>query len=388
MAAITVCDAGGGGSGATTITTTGNTPTGDKTAVVATAIGATGYATALNYTDANGSALSAIGTPVDIDIFGVFHAYANFWYRAGPAAGIPLQLFGQWAGDISTGAISGVYVSGANQTQPFTSSNQTANGVGTTLTTDVGTTVTGRTPGDLIVALFDVQCTGGSGFTSITAVSGNLPSGGVGVGPFVENTINVAAVMYGTADANGSCTLSATVTVPTPGGFVGWCVQPLVVNADPNSVATVVGVFAQSGVAAVSLTYPVQRIRPASDVVVGEWLPSTANAALYAMIDEAVVDDTDYDYSNTVEAFTEFAVAFGAGNAPASNVGNLLSYRIRGDGVANMTVTLKETTTTIAQWNHTPAPLAYTTYTRELTALQVAGISNFSNLRIYFGVTP
>jgi hypothetical protein len=134
------------------------------------------------------------------------------------------------------------------------------------------------------------------------------------------------------------------------------------------------------------MNYPQQVLEPVSDITAANWVPSTG-ASLYAMIDEAAPDDSDYIYNLGIVG-SECAVGLSAGNAPASNVGNVVTYRIKGDGSSSLTVTLKETTTTIATWTHSPSPTNYTTYVQELSTAQVASIGNFSNLRLYFGATP
>lgn len=151
-----------------------------------------------------------------------------------------------------------------------------------------------------------------------------------------------------------------------------------------NQAVALTAVTSSGAVAAVAVDWPRQTLTPASDVSAGTWV-SSDGGALYAAIDESTADDADYDYDPTL-AGSEFAVGLSAATDPGSNLSHLVGYRIKGAG--NMTVTLKQGTTTIAAWTHTPAPADFTTFQQELSAAQADAISDYTDLRLYFGATP
>jgi len=124
-----------------------------------------------------------------------------------------------------------------------------------------------------------------------------------------------------------------------------------------------------------------QTARPASDVTVGAWVPSTGSD-LYAMIDEPNVDDADHIYTAFNAAESE--VALSALQDPLSSTGHTLRYRVEGNGSSGITVTLLCGSTVIASWTHDPAPSSWTTYEQTLSSGQADAITDYSDLRVRF----
>lgn len=127
----------------------------------------------------------------------------------------------------------------------------------------------------------------------------------------------------------------------------------------------------------------VQLSSPASDVSDGTWIASDGSGNLFSMIDESSADDADYIY--TITAADQCEVALASLTDPVSSTGHKVRYRIRGDGVSGITVTLRQGTgTTIASWTHDPAPVDWTTVEQTLSAGEANSISNYADLRLRF----
>lgn len=117
-------------------------------------------------------------------------------------------------------------------------------------------------------------------------------------------------------------------------------------------------------------------VRPVSDVSDGTWTASDAGPDLYAMIDEEIASDADY-----IEASTSGTceVALGVMTAPPSGYKTTVKYRISGE----VTVSLRQgTSTEIASWTENEA--SATTITRDLSSVQQASISDWTDLRLRF----
>lgn len=124
-----------------------------------------------------------------------------------------------------------------------------------------------------------------------------------------------------------------------------------------------------------------QRISPASDVSAGAWT-SSLGGTLAAALDEPTADDTDY--ITTTTPADQCTVALQPASDPTSNVGHLVSYRIRGDGSSGMQVELLQGATVIATWLHPLAPVSWTTYTQTLSAGEADSITDYTALRLRF----
>lgn len=124
-------------------------------------------------------------------------------------------------------------------------------------------------------------------------------------------------------------------------------------------------------------TGEVQLLSPISDVSDGDWLPSTGTD-LYATVDEASYSDTDYIYATSATTCT---LALATGSDPAVSTGHTLRYRLL-SGSGTVTVTLKQTSTTIASWGpHTLTGTAQD-FAQTLTGGQADSITDYSALRV------
>lgn len=125
-----------------------------------------------------------------------------------------------------------------------------------------------------------------------------------------------------------------------------------------------------------------QLLVPISDVSAGAWTPS-AGSDLYAMIDETVASDTDY--ISTVSAST-CEVALGSLSDPASSSGHIVRYRLSAEA-GGVIVRLRQGTTTIASWTHSPAPSSLTTYAQTLSGGEADSITDYTALKLQFEAT-
>jgi hypothetical protein len=124
---------------------------------------------------------------------------------------------------------------------------------------------------------------------------------------------------------------------------------------------------------------------PTSDISAGNWLRSSDNTGtgLYTMIDEPTTySDTDYVYVNSDSTME---VKFASVSDPATSTGHKVRYRIKGNGVATITVSLRQgTDTEIASWSHTTASTTTTSYEQTLTGGQADSITDYADLRLRF----
>lgn len=125
-----------------------------------------------------------------------------------------------------------------------------------------------------------------------------------------------------------------------------------------------------------------QFARPTSDASPGTWTASTGSD-LYAMIDETVASDADY--ISTVNAST-CEVALSTLSDPASSSGHIVRYRLSAEA-GGVIVRLRQGTTTIASWTHSPAPASLTTYAQTLTGGEADSITDYTALKLQFGAT-
>ena len=119
--------------------------------------------------------------------------------------------------------------------------------------------------------------------------------------------------------------------------------------------------------------------RPSADVSTGTWTASSGSD-LYAMLDETAASDADYI---TTTGTSTCEVALGTLSDPASSSGHIVRYRIAADA-GGIVVRLRQGTTTIATWTHSPAPTSLTTYEQTLTSGEADSISNYSALALQF----
>ena len=141
-------------------------------------------------------------------------------------------------------------------------------------------------------------------------------------------------------------------------------------------------VFAQETVPLFWPGVTAQFSRPTSDASTGTWTASTGSD-LYAMIDETVASDTDY--ISTVNAST-CEVALSTLSDPASSSGHIVRYRLSAEA-GGVTVRLRQGTTTIASWTHSPAPSSLTTYAQTLSVGEADSITDYTALKLQFEAT-
>lgn len=126
-------------------------------------------------------------------------------------------------------------------------------------------------------------------------------------------------------------------------------------------------------------TGSVQLLSPISDVSAGDWLPSTGTD-LYATVDESSYGDTDYIYATSATTCT---LALASGGDPGVSTGHKLSYRLLA-GSGAVTVTLKQSTTTVVSWGPHTLTGAAQSFTQTLTGGQADSITDYSALRVEF----
>ena len=125
-----------------------------------------------------------------------------------------------------------------------------------------------------------------------------------------------------------------------------------------------------------------QFARPTSDASAGAWTASTGSD-LYAMIDETAASDADY--ITTVNAST-CEVALSTLSDPASSSGHIVRYRLSAEA-GGVTVRLRQGTTTIASWTHSPAPSSLTNYAQTLSGGEADSITDYTALKLQFEAT-
>jgi hypothetical protein len=170
--------------------------------------------------------------------------------------------------------------------------------------------------------------------------------------------------------------------------------------AAAGSAATGVGVAAGTGVAigagagisagvgaSVTVGQPTGFMRPGSDDLDGSWTTESGGTNLFNSIDEVVPNDADYIQSVIDPPSDTCRVNL---VAPSGNISSpfVVTYRYSKSGTegvqVDLTVTLKQGTTTIASWSHTNISTTLTTVRQTLTAPQLAAISDFTNLKLEF----
>ena len=128
-----------------------------------------------------------------------------------------------------------------------------------------------------------------------------------------------------------------------------------------------------------------QTLEPVSDISAGTWAPNVG-ATLFGTIDEATLDETDYNHTND-PAGGSFQVALQAGSDPYVSTGHIVSYEIAAS-TGSMTVRLMQGAVEIASWVHNPAPTVQTVFNQTLSAGQADSITDYTNLRLIFEAAP
>lgn len=127
-----------------------------------------------------------------------------------------------------------------------------------------------------------------------------------------------------------------------------------------------------------------QRSAPTSDIAAGSWLPSSG-ADLHAMLSESTPDDANYVYiAGAPDPGNYFEVALSVLVDPATGANHLPAYRVMGDGVSGIEVTVRQGSTVIATYTHDPAPTGWTTYNQTLSGTEADSITDYTALRLRF----
>lgn len=128
-------------------------------------------------------------------------------------------------------------------------------------------------------------------------------------------------------------------------------------------------------------------LRPDADDATGNWVNESGTATLWPSIDETTASDSDFIRSGD-NASADIArvrlsnPVLGVDTAQAVQVG--YRYRKQGAATINLTVRLKEGTTTRASWVHSAISTAYVTQTQTLSAGEKSSITDWSNLFLEF----
>lgn len=129
---------------------------------------------------------------------------------------------------------------------------------------------------------------------------------------------------------------------------------------------------------------------PDADTADGSWLNEAgSNTNLFASIDETVASNADYIESSASPGSPDICkVSLGSMSDPASSVNHKVSYRygkdFGGDDKINLTVRLKQGSTTIASWTHTDIPVGPVDVTQTLSGGEADTITDYSNLDLWF----
>jgi hypothetical protein len=120
--------------------------------------------------------------------------------------------------------------------------------------------------------------------------------------------------------------------------------------------------------------------KPNADTATGAWVPSTGSS-LYAMINETVEDDTTFIKATTA---TTCDVALNPVANPGTTSGQVVRYSAWSPFGNGLTVSLKQGATVIASWATAVLPVAPTLFEQNLTAAQIAAISDYGALHLSF----
>jgi hypothetical protein len=284
------------------------------------------------------------------------------------------------AAGTSTGAAVGVTVLEASGSAAGTGS---ASAVGST----AGTTATG------VGAATGTGDATGVGVTVLEASGAAAGSGqATGVGAYIAASAGSSAGT-GTAAAVGSATSEAVGFATGTGAATG------VGAATIEAVASATGVGAAaffseqgltSGVAAgtgdatgVGAAIIFEHLHPDADDAVGTWTNELDTTPLYPSIDESTANDADYIKSAVSPAVDIARFRISDPSAGMGYPGRVnIRYKRDGAGVIDLTVRLKQSTTSIATWVLSDIPDTYTDSSLPLTTGEFNAITDFTELFI------
>ena len=124
---------------------------------------------------------------------------------------------------------------------------------------------------------------------------------------------------------------------------------------------------------------PPQLLVPTADVSAGLWTPSSGSD-LYPMLDESVVDESDYIIASS-QTYCEVKLATGV--TPSVKTGHVVRYQLQSSN-CGIRVSLRQGASIIVQWDH--YVVTSTPFEQTLTTEQADSITNYADLRISFEV--
>lgn len=129
-----------------------------------------------------------------------------------------------------------------------------------------------------------------------------------------------------------------------------------------------------------------QYLRPVADLTVGSWLNELGGTPLYTSIDEVSANDADYITSENNPSTSIARTTLEAGNDPLTSTGHIVLYRYRktGSGFVELTVSLRQNTTVIANGTTHSPTTSWADGSFTLTAGQANSITDYSDLNLQF----
>lgn len=128
--------------------------------------------------------------------------------------------------------------------------------------------------------------------------------------------------------------------------------------------------------------------RPASDIALGNFLPTPASPVTgFDKLDEVSADDADYVSSPSSPSGEEYEFKFSSMVDPVSSADHDVNYRLRKDVAAgaqiNAVVELRQgASTLIKQWTHNDLSNAWTTFAQVLAGAEADLITDYTDLRL------
>ena len=131
-----------------------------------------------------------------------------------------------------------------------------------------------------------------------------------------------------------------------------------------------------------------QFLRPSSDILAGNWTPSTG-VDLYPMIDEVAPDDNDYIISGSVPVNDIAQMSLSSGGTPSASYFHIARYRIEqvGNGSASLIFSLVESGSTRATWTEENIDQAVMSGSYMLSASEANSILDYSGLNLQVEAT-
>lgn len=260
--------------------------------------------------------------------------------------------------------------------------------------------VSGLTTTPFLDVVFNAQAIPGTGADAVTTGnSGTLggqpamllglsrcgpyttnPSTGTGyTSVFVGNSIRVEHKRVTTTTADAATFTAGDDTLH---------LSVLVAMLESSSGATGTSNGTLAGTTGSAAGLLVQFASPVSDSALGSWLSTGAN--LFSVIDEtAPADDNDYIY--TVALGSPCRLKLASLTDPVSSVNHVMSYRLRGNGAATVSVKLYtggsatlNSGTLVRTWTHAAMAGTLTDFAQTLSGAEADAISDYTNIFLEF----